>query len=141
MSGGVVDAAGAFSNRGSETGEIPLGDAAFSFRGDDVHRVVAAVKGPVVAIERFLRVVAVRDDDVAAVDGFGVRLLRGGDRRGGASRGVVVGVDPLREFVFGFEEPADVIRRQRLTPTFDRGHRFGVEFTAALVCWAVDPVL
>ena len=73
MSGGVFDVAGTVSYRGSETGEIPLGDAAFSFRGDDVHRVVAAVKDPVVTVKCYLGLVEIVDDAVVAVDGVAVR--------------------------------------------------------------------
>lgn len=109
VSDGSFDVAGAVSSRVSQVGEVRLGDAAVSFRGGDMCGVVAAVKDPVVAVERCLCLVEVVDDAVVVVDGFGVCAFRGRDDFWGASCGVVVGVDAFDEVVLGFEEPADVI--------------------------------
>ena len=141
VSDGIFDVAGTVIYRGSSMVEVRFGDAAFAFRGDDVRGVVAAVKDTVVTVERCLCLVAVVDDAVVAVDGFGMRAFRGRDRHRGAPRCVVVGVDASGEVVCGFEEPADFIRRQRLTLAFDRGDRLRVEFVAPYVGGAVDPVL
>ena len=69
-------------------------------------------------------------------------LVSGGLQSSGElSQLAVVVFDLACQPVRGVERILDQLRRQRLTPAFDRGDWLGVEFVASGVCGAVDPVL